>query len=497
MLHSILQKANNITLSIRRHIVQAVLLSWITVCVVGFSLDTNAQVNLPALGDASSSVISPQQEYELGQTWLRLYRSRVPTSSDPLLQTYLEQLLTKLALHSPLRDKNLELIVVKNPTMNAFAVPGGIVGVHTGLFLYAESEGQLSSVLTHELAHLSQRHYARSLERQQKNTIPTMAALLGGLVLAATTGSDAGLAAIATTQAVAMDSMLRFSRQNEQEADRIGMQTLIDAGEDPYAAPAMFERMLQATRYSQRPPEFLLTHPVTENRIADALNRASKQPRRQYAENLDFFLMRVRAQIIHEKTPQHAVQRYTSELNGESLSREASQYGLVIALTDSNQLAEARANLRTLRQRHPEHPAFVIAEANIEAADNNLPKALSILASRLESYPNHHAFNVRYAELLIQAGQHETAKEVLQQRAEQRPKDDQIWYLLAEANGLAGDILGVHEARAEYFVLNGVFDKAQLQLRNALKLAKGNYMKTALLEEKLKQVTQMQEDKKF
>lgn len=454
-----------------------------------------ATVNLPELGDSSSALISPIQEYQLGQKWLRAYRSQVPTYSDPLLHSYLESLLNKLARYSELKDRRLDLIIVNNPTMNAFAVPGGVIGVHTGLFLYAESEGQLSSVLSHELAHLSQRHFARSVEKQQQNSIPTMAALLASLVLAATAGGDAGMAAMTVTQAAALDSQLRFSRQNEQEADRIGMQTMIGAQEDPYAVSAMFERMLQATRYSRKPPEFLLTHPITESRIADSLNRAQKFPRNQYPESLDFHLMRARIQLKHESTPQVAVKHFAEELKGESLAPEASRYGLVLALTQTHQTERARAEIAPLLEKAPQKPAYILALADIEAADKNYSQALAILEAGLVSSPDHHAFNTRYAELLLEAGNYPLAEEVLEQHVQRHPKDDYLWYLLAEVHGLAGDILGVHEARAQYYILNGVFDKAQVQLQNALKLATGSYPKTAILEEKLKQVSMMQKER--
>lgn len=470
------------------------LLSGLAALAVLYGGAAVANYNLPELGDASSAVVSPHQERELGQTWLRMYRSRVPTSSDPLLRSYLEDLLARLAQSSQLKDRNLDLIVVTNPTMNAFAVPGGVVGVHTGLFLYAESEAQLASVLAHELAHLSQRHFARGVEHRQKSSIPTMAAMLASLVLAATAGGDAGLAALTATQAAALDSQLRFSRQNEQEADRIGMQTMVAAGEDPYAVPEMFERMLKSTRYSRRPPEFLLTHPVTENRIADAMNRASKYPRRQYPESLDFFLMRARIQVQHENTPQDAVKRFSSELSGDTLSTEASRYGLVLALTDSNQPDRAREELKPLLDSAPDKDAYVIALADIEASEQNYAGALSVLEEQLRHSPRHRAYNLRYAEILLKAGNYARSEEVLARYVREDPKNDYAWYMLAEVHGLAGNILGVHEARAEYFILNGIYDKAQQQLQNALKLARGNYHKTAILQEKLRQIEKMLKD---
>ncbi|BFM14959.1 M48 family metalloprotease [Maricurvus nonylphenolicus] len=454
-----------------------------------------SNLNLPELGDASSGIVSRQKEFELGQTWLRLYRSQVPTSSDPLLHDYVEQLLTQLARHSELKDRTLELIVVKNPSMNAFAVPGGVVGVHTGLFLFAQNEDQLSSVLAHELAHLSQRHFARGVEQRQKASIPTMAAMLASLVLAATAGGDAGLAAMTATQAAALDSQLRFSRQNEQEADRIGMKTMVSAGKDPNAVPEMFESMLRSTRYSRRPPEFLLTHPVTESRIADSRNRASQYPARQYPDNLDFHLMRARIRLKHENTPQDGVKRFVSELEGESSSPEASRYGLVLALTATNQTDRAREAFAPLKEKSPDKTAYILAEVDIEVADDNLGKALNLLEGSLKQWPQSHPLNVRYAEVLMKSGEYALCEEVLQEHVKRRPKDDYVWYLLAEVHGLAGNILGVHQARAEYFILNGVYDKAQQQLRNALKLSQGNYHQTALLEERLKQVTHMQRKK--
>ena len=236
------------------------------------------ELKLPNLGENSTSLFSPEQEYQLGRAWLRMFRSQVPTLDDPLIHDYLENLLYNLATHSELQDRRIELVVVENPVLNAFAVPGGVVGVHTGLMLYAQSEDELATVLAHEIAHLSQRHFSRGVEQQKKQQPLSLAGMLAGLVLIATTGSSAGMAALSASQAAAIESQLRFSRANEQEADRIGMQTMAEAGMDPHAAPAMFERMLTATRYSSgnRVPEFLRTHPVTTNRIAETRARAAE-----------------------------------------------------------------------------------------------------------------------------------------------------------------------------------------------------------------------------
>lgn len=464
------------------------------------AVDEDDGMRLPMLGDTSSGMISPSQERQLGQNWLRLYRSQVPTSSDPLIIDYLETLLNRLAAHSQLDNKQLDLVLVQNPTMNAFAVPGGIIGVHTGLLTYAKTENQLSSVLAHELAHLSQRHYARQLEQEKKMSVPFYAAMLASLVLLASSGSqggDVGMAALSATQAAALDARLRFSRQNEQEADRIGMQTMIQAGLDPYAASEMFEQMLRGVRYGRRPPEFLLTHPVTESRVADARNRAMHYPRKAYQDNPQFQLMRARIRVYSEETPQLAVRRLKGEVEGESAAPDASRYGLSLAYNLAGQHKEAMEALKPLLDKEPDNLTYQIMATDIEVANAQYPKALKTLTDLLEKDPENHPLTIRYAEALMKSGDYQRCAEVLERYSRRRSTDDYVWYLLAEVNGLAGNILGVHEARAEYFILNGIYDRAQIQLRNALKLAQGSFHRTALLEERMKYVERMLQDRAF
>ena len=195
--------------------------------------------------------------------------------------------------------------------MNAFAVPGGVVGIHTGLFAFAENEDEMVSVLAHELAHLSQRHFARGLEARRSSSMVSLAGLLAGLVVAATVGGDAGMAAMSASQAYALESQLRYSRSNEQEADRIGLQTMERSGRDPSAAGDMFETLLSKTRYSgTRIPEFLLTHPVTEKRIADARGRSIGASRRHYIEHPDYYLMQARAIVAMDSSAKISITKF-------------------------------------------------------------------------------------------------------------------------------------------------------------------------------------------
>jgi predicted Zn-dependent protease len=445
------------------------------------------EIELPVLGDTSSAMISPVQEKALGQRALKYYRSQVPTSSDPLVIDYLENLIERLLPYSQLEDKHIDLVVVRNDSLNAFAIPGGIIGMHTGVFNYAKTENQLAAILAHEMGHLSQRHYARQLEQQKNMMLPMIAGMLAGLVLAANS-RDGGAATIMATQAATQAAALRFSRENEQEADRIGMQTMYQAKLDPYAASDMFEEMLHATRSSRRPPEYLLTHPVTERRVADARNRAMAHPRMAYPDNLEFQLMRSRIRFELEETPQTAIKRFKNELEGDNFSPDASRYGLAMAYAAAGQFESARTTLKPLLEKDPTRITYLIMSADIDIAAERFKPALELLETQLKLNPDNYPLNIRYAEASMKAGLYKQSAELLERYSRKRKNDDYLWYLLAEVNGLNGDILGVHEARAEYFIANGIYDKAQIQLRNAIKLAKGQFQRTAILEERLKYV---------
>ena len=452
------------------------------------------ELKIPNLGDSSTSLFSAEQEYQLGRAWLSIYRNQAPISDDPLLSDYLEQLVYHLATYSQLEDRRLETVIASNPTLNAFAVPGGVIGVHEGLFTYAQSEAEFATVIAHELAHLSQRHFSRSVEAQKRQAPLNLAGLLAGLVLIATTGSDAGLAALTASQAAALEAQLRFSRNNEREADQIGIQTLAKSGMDPYAAPAMFERMLRARRYNSRNiPEFLLTHPVTESRISDARNRARHYPKTDSEEGLYYHLMRARVQLAQAKNPQLAIQQFRTALEGQTTLPEAQRYGLVLALTASGQLEEARSELQPLLQSNPEEITYVIADAEIDIAQNQPKIAADKLATKLRLSPGNYPLTMFYAQALLRSQQAHIAEEVLLAISEKKPREPAIWYLLAETQGLSGNILGLHQARAEYFILTGNLDRATRQLEYAFKLARSNHAEAVKIQQRAKDIAELKE----
>lgn len=453
------------------------------------------ELKLPNLGSTSTSLFSTQYEHELGKAWLRMYRTQAKTLDDPLLYDYIENLLFELITHSELEDRRVELVIADNPTMNAFAVPGGIIGVHSGMLLHAQTEGELASVLAHEIAHLSQRHFSRTIQQRRANQPLTLAAILAGFVLLAASGSQAGMAALSAAQAAAADAALRYSRSNEQEADRIGMQTLSAAGFDPAATATMFERMMATTRFysKNKIPEFLRTHPLSENRVADARNRAMNYPKRVQTHSLDYQLMRARVQLQQAKTPQQAIQFFRGQLNGKPISQEAAHYGLVLALTAAGQTKEARQQLNSIWQQQAGRIEYTLADAAIDSADQQPERAAQKLAKALQQTPGNHPLTMAYTNALVDSHQPHRAESVLSVHSRKRPNDPSVWYLLAEVQGLTGNIVGLHQARAEFFILRGNLDQAQAQLKYALKLIDDDFITSTKITQRLKDIHQLRD----
>ncbi|MDH4610808.1 M48 family metalloprotease [Pseudomonas sp. BN102] len=447
--------------------------------------------DLPSLGDSSSSVVSPEQEHQLGRAWLSLLRGQVPQLSDPQLKDYVETSVYRLAETSQLQDRRLEFVLLNSPQLNAFAAPGGIIGVNGGLFLYAPNEAEYASVLAHELAHLSQRHFARGVEAQQRMQIPVMAAMLAGIVAAAAGAGDAGMAAIMSTQAAAIQEQRRFSRQNEQEADRIGILNLEKAGYDPRAMPRMFERLMRQYRYDAKPPEFLLTHPVTESRIADTRNRAEQLPAGGIENSLRYQLMRARVQLMFEETPGIATKRFRAMLDEEP-KLDAARYGLAIALIKGGQLNQARENLAPLLAKAPNEIVYNLAQVDLDITANRLADAQQRVDRLLGQYPNSYPLKQARSDLLLKQNKPKEAEKVLDNLLKTRSDDPDIWYQVAEVRGLAGNTIGLHQARAEYFALVGDFPQAIEQLDFAKRRASGNFPLAARIDARQQEVIEQE-----
>ncbi|WP_417792300.1 M48 family metalloprotease [Stutzerimonas xanthomarina] len=454
-------------------------------CLIGQPVMAN---DLPSLGDSSSGIVSPEQEHQLGRAWLSLLRGQVPQLSDPLLKDYLERSVYRLAETSQLQDRRLEFVLLDSPQLNAFAAPGGIIGVNGGLFLHAQTEAEYASVLAHELAHLSQRHFARGLEAQKRMQLPLMAAMLAGVVAAAAGAGDAGIAAIISTQAAAIQSQRRFSRQNEQEADRIGIVNLERAGYDPRAMPEMFSRLMRQYRYDQKPPEFLLTHPVTESRIADTKNRAEQYPDTGVEDSLRYQLLRARMDLKFESTPGLSAKRFRAML-ADDPDLDAARYGLALAQMKSGRLKEAATNLEPLLAKEPDDVTYNLAQIELDITANRLGAARTRMQTLLSLYPGNYPVRQANIDLLIKETKLQDAEQQLNALVEARPQDPDIWYQVAEIRGLTGNIIGLHQGRAEYFALVGDYDQAIEQLDFA-KRRSDNFQSAARIDARQKQLAE-------
>ena len=448
------------------------------------------------MGEASSAVISLEQERSLGQAWLRSFRAQADLSDDYLIQEYTEEILFGMVRHSALEDSRLEVLIVDNPSLNAFAVPGGIIGVNTGLFLYANTEAEFASVLAHELSHISQRHFARSVAERKANAATSLAGLLAGILLAATAGGNAGLAVLSATQAATLEAGLRYSRQNEQEADRIGMNVLTRAGYDPDAMADMFETMLKATRYvGHQVPEYLRTHPLTESRVNDALSRAQQYPEQFFPPSPTYRLIKARIEVDESGSPDQALRKFEALVKTDP--SPANRYGLALACKKALRLSEAKEHALKLHQEEPENTLFGLLYSEIISSFGEASQAEKIILNYLQKKPLGYSLNMALANTLVQDARFEEAADVLGQESKRRPRDAAVWYEYAETLGLAGKTLDLHKARAEYFMLVGAYDRAIRQLEFAKREVSNNPIEIAVINEKISRAARLRSNSRF
>ena len=445
---------------------------------------------LPSLGDGASRMVSPQLERRIGEAFLRQLHANLPISEDVLVQYFVEQHMHNLAQHAQMRGSLQSIIVVDNPEINAFAAPGGIIGINLGLLLYAQDIHEYSSVVAHEFAHISQRHFARGIEEQQAASVPMLASMIAALLVGAAGGGEAGMAALSAAQAAGQSNQLRFSRARESEADRIGLNTMRRANLDPNAMSRMFERMQSTYRFTSRPPEFLLTHPLSETRISDARNQArdffSSDPKgasRKWPDQLEYQLVRMRSKHHFSKNAKADVFNYREKLKAQPAD-PALQYGLALALSKTNEHDQALALMRGLKSKISSRIFYHASLAELLIAAQELDSAQSLLREQLALYPDNFPLAMLYAQALIADEQYISAESVLESQSKLRPKDTHVWFLLAETAGLASNVTGVHLARAEYFYLHGALHRAIQHLEYAQRLVRKS---NPVLETKLAQ----------
>ena len=467
-----------------RHL--CLVLTWLLLVTPAVSV---AADTLPDLGDPGAALLGPDQEYRLGRAWLRQLRRQVPILEDPLVQEYAEHLVYELASHSDLSSPDLALVIVNRREINAFAVPGGVIGLNAGLFLEGESEDEVAGVIAHELAHLSQKHFLRRYADSQRMNAAVLAAMLASIAVAIAGDPEAGMAGMAATQAAAIQRQLAYSRAHEREADREGMNTLQAAGMDPDAMPRFFERMMREQQFSGDPPEFLLTHPVTRERVADSRARARTLGQVSLNDSLYFQLISARITAGFFSEPDHAVRFFSGQFSGgASIKEQAAAYGLVMALLRDKQFERARHVMNAQRERFPNEQWYRLASAEIEIASDDHDRAVALLREQLQLMPGNYTVSVYLARALLGDQQPAGAIEVIEPMLRERPHDPVIWKLAADAYGRSQQLARAHRARGEILFLHGQEDKAIEQMRFAMDAATDNFALHAQLKARLREM---------
>ncbi|WP_456404034.1 M48 family metalloprotease [Thiolapillus sp.] len=446
--------------------------------------------DLPDIGAASGNLFTPAQEKQLGKTFMRYIRATQPVVTDPLLDDYINKLGDELVKHSQGLGSDFSFFLVDSPEVNAYAGPGGYIGVYTGLVLTTESESELAAVLAHEITHVTQKHLQRAWYAASNMSLLQGAALIAAIILGATAGGDAAVAASVGAQAAMKQQQINFTRQNEKEADRLGISILHDAGFDPRAMPGFFTRMGRANRsYGRELPEFLRTHPVTNSRIADSLGRAEKFPYRQRPDSIRYLLLRAALREQSFTDAGQAASYFRTLLKeGRYRNRAAAQYGLSLALLRDDQYQAASAELDKLMQDHPDTLEYVITASHAYMEAGRKKQAIELLEKSSHKFPLSYPLQVTLAEHYLRAGRAKEAYKKLKLLASLQPENTQTFKLLARAAADLGNKAESHELMAMHYYLKGALEPALLQLKIALRVPGLDFYQTARLESRLKKV---------
>ncbi len=443
---------------------------------------------LPDLGDTSQRALTPQMEHRVGEDIMRDIRLHDPAFDDDAEATdYLSVLGNRLVSNSQDVRQDFEFFLVKDPMLNAFALPGGYIGVNTGTIVNAQSESELAAVLAHEIAHVTQHHMARMASNNGKLSAASLAAMVLAILAR---NSQAGSAAAAIGQAGAITAQIGFTREFEREADRIGFQTLQKSGFDVRAMPSFFERLQKAGRlYENNAPAYLHTHPVTTERIADAQNRIQGLPYKQVPDSLDFQLVRAKLRA-GQGVPRDTLAQLESDLRDKKYSNEtAARYGVAAALLRARQPARAAAELAPLLKT-TEHPMLAGLAARIKQAEGDDKGAVVVLKQALVRYPNNRALNYACIEAQQRLGQNQDAAALLQEQIKNHPRDARLYALQAQGYASLGKRLLQHQSQAEVYVLQGSLPAAIEQLQLAQKSGDGDFYQLSSVEARLRDLRQ-------
>jgi beta-barrel assembly-enhancing protease len=460
-----------------------------------------AENDLPDLGSPANAAISLEDEYGAGLMMVRQLREGGLILEDPEVTEYMQDIGHRLSSRAEEGQHQFSYFVVRDPTINAFAIPGGFIAANSGLLLATSNENELAGVLAHETAHVTQRHIARMIVDQSHSGIVSTAAMLAAILLGATAGRNSSGAmegAILATESASIQHQINYTRSQEFEADRVGVYTMASAGFDPLGMPSFFE-MLNRNSASPdriRAVEFLIDHPVTSDRIAESRSRAEQIGRIHHEDSLSYALMRERVRALLGD-PRVTIEYYDSLIrNGGGATMEM-RYGRAVAYITAKNPGPAIQELRALLQDYPKITQFYGALGQAYLENGQFKESEAILEKGLDLFPRNVPVTIRLAETCMRAGDNKRAHLLLLDLFDiVQPTPDQA-RLIAKAANAAGDIADSYYYMSEFYIMNGELPKSLAQLQIALGLPGLNPIQRARFSARLEEVrSAMARDKK-
>ncbi|HEX8989453.1 MAG TPA: M48 family metalloprotease [Rhodocyclaceae bacterium] len=448
---------------------------------------------LPELGEASQADFSPQTEKKVGESIMQEIRLKEPSYlDDPEVESYLNRLGHRLASNSEGARQDFEFFALRDNTLNAFALPGGYIGVHTALIEATQSESELASVLSHEISHVTQHHIARGVSQQSQSYMTTLLSLAAA-ILAARHGGDAAQGALIAGQAAGVQQQLGYSRDFEREADRMGIQVLERSGYDVRGMASFFERLQRSSRlYENNAPGYLRTHPLTTERIADMENRIQSMPYHQVPDSLDFQLVRAKLRS-QEGAPQDAATEFETQLKERKFSSEAAaRYGLAQALSRVKNYAGAEAQIAELRRLKAASPMIETLAADLRVKQNDVSGAIRLLRGAASRYPTERAISYALVDDLLAANQPQEALKVTVGDLQAYTTDFRMHELQAKTYAALGKHLQQHRAQGEAYYLQGLLMPAIEQFELAQKADDGDFYEHSQVDARLRALKRRQ-----
>ncbi len=459
-----------------------------------FALPVHAlDLRLPDFGDPAGQYLGPSEEARLGADVLRRIRDRGKVIDDVQLSEYLNSIGQRIATHAS-GGHPYTFYWIDSGQVNAFAAPGGYIGIHTGLLRVTRNEAELAGVIAHETAHVAQRHIVRRFADSRQQQLSVAAALLASAALAAASG-EAGQAAIATTLASSAQQRLNFTRSHEQEADRVGQRLLEQAGFDPDGMVTFFAHLARtAGDTGSQIPDYLRTHPRPVTRMADLSGRRTDTVE-TYASSQAYYFAKARARVLTTANTQRLINQFRDTLaSGDYDSEPAQRYGYALSLHRAGRYAEATEQIERLLRQQPELLALQIEQAELALSAGDGQRAWRLFERIHQSYPDSFIVAMHYGRALISAGEPDRALELLEPQLKRRPHELNLYELYAQAAQQAGRWLITHAAMAEYHYLNGNLEQAIEQAERGLRRGEqGDSHKRAQLQARLRQLQQLQD----